>query len=49
MDTLNSNTFDLATTPLREVNAGTVLFQFAIVLAALIFANRWLVARNSGP
>jgi NSS family neurotransmitter:Na+ symporter len=35
--------------PLREVNAGTVLFQFAIVLAALIFANRWLVARNSRP
>jgi NSS family neurotransmitter:Na+ symporter len=32
--------------PFRAANFGTVLFQFAIALAALILANRWLVSRT---
>jgi NSS family neurotransmitter:Na+ symporter len=32
--------------PFVEYNAGTVLWQFAIALAALIFLNRWIVRRN---
>ena len=32
-------------TPFSSFNIGTVLIQFAVVLVALIVANRWLAAR----
>jgi NSS family neurotransmitter:Na+ symporter len=33
-------------TPFAAENVGTVLFQFAVVLAVLIAANRWAVRRG---
>lgn len=35
--------------PFATYNVGTVLLQFAVVLAALLAANRWIVARNPEP
>ena len=32
--------------PFTQYNVGTVLFQFALVLAVLIGANRWIVRRH---
>ncbi len=32
--------------PFAQENVGTVLFQFAVVLAALVAANRWIVRRS---
>jgi len=34
--------------PFREFNMGTTIFQWAIVLVALVLANRWLVRRTLG-
>ncbi len=34
--------------PFQPANFGTVLFQFAIALAALLAANRWLARRGGG-
>jgi NSS family neurotransmitter:Na+ symporter len=33
--------------PFAEGNVGTVLFQFAVVLGALLLFNRWVAARSS--
>jgi hypothetical protein len=33
-------------TPFARENVGTVLFQFAVVFAVLIAANRWMVRRS---
>ncbi len=34
--------------PLREANVGTLLFQWGVVLAALLLANRWLARHTHG-
>jgi NSS family neurotransmitter:Na+ symporter len=34
--------------PLREANVGTLFFQWAVVLACLLLANRWLARHTHG-
>jgi hypothetical protein len=34
--------------PLREANVGTLFFQWGVVLAALLLANRWLARHTHG-
>jgi NSS family neurotransmitter:Na+ symporter len=34
--------------PFKAENVGTVLFQLAVALAAVLLLNRWLVRRNAG-
>ncbi len=35
--------------PFAVENAGTILFQWGVVLAVLLLANRWIAAKTVGP